>query len=164
MALFEPRPDSDAFTNRITGGFGKNDDYKYVRELRNSVVHRGFDPSAVGYSDGTIVRVLCPVTVEDRDEKKYSCSFKYLFELAQKCREVIDPAITDVLEELNLFDPQLHEPNRAETMNAVDSSTVMPDLAKALAKQAFDRINFEDAASRLAKSRIDNMRKLLAHS
>ena len=109
----------DAFIDRIRGGFGKNGDYKYVRELRNSVVHRGFDPSAAAHSDQTILHVLCPTTVEDQNGRTYSCSFKYLRELAQKCREVIDPAISDVLEGLNLFDPQLHEPNRAETMKAL---------------------------------------------
>jgi hypothetical protein len=76
---------------------------------------------------------------------------------------VTDPAISDVLEGLNLFDPQLHEPNRAETMNALESATEMPDWAKALARQAFDRMDFADVASEVAKSRVDNMRKLLTH-
>jgi hypothetical protein len=153
----------DAFKDQISGGF-ENSDYNYVRELRNSVVHRGFDPSAAGHSDQTTLHVLCPATVEDRKGNTYSCSFKYLVELAQKCREVIDPAITNVLEGLDLFNPQLHKPNRAETMNAIDSATEMPDWAKALAKQAFERMDFADAASKMAKSRVDNMRKLLAHS
>lgn len=151
-----------AFMERIKNGFGQGDDYNYLRELRNSVVHRGFDPSAAGHSDGTVVRVLCPAAVEDQNGRTYSCSFRYLDELAQKCREVVDPSVTAVLEGFNLFDPQLHEPDRAETMNAVESSTEMPDWAKALAKQAFDRMDCADAASKVARSRVDKMRKLLA--
>ena len=163
--LKDNKAEHAAFINRIENGFGKSDDYCYVRELRNSVVHRGFDLSAAGHSDQTTVYVLCPATVVNHSGKKtYSCSFTYLFELAQKCREVIDPAITDVLEGLNLFDPQLHEPNRAETINAIDSATEMPDWGKALAKEAFDRMDFKDVASKVATSRVDNMRKLLAQS
>jgi hypothetical protein len=161
--LTESKANPSAFIDRVRDGFGKNDDYTYVRALRNSVVHRGFDPSAAGHSDQTTLYILCPALIEDRNRKTYSCSFKYLLELAQKCREVIDPAITDVLEGLDLFNPKLHEPNQAETMNAVDSATEMPDWAKVLARQAFDRMDFADLASKVAQSRVDNMRKLLAH-
>jgi hypothetical protein len=161
--LKDNKANPEAFLDRIRNGFGKSDDYNYVRELRNSVVHRGLDPSAAGHSDQTVLHLLCPTTVEDRNGRTYSCSFKYLSELAQKCREVVDPAISDVLEGLNLFDPQLHEQNHAETMNVLESATEMPDWAKALAKQAFDRMDFADMASKVAKSRVDNMRKLLAH-
>ncbi len=125
------------------------------------MVHRGFNLSAAGHSDQTIVYVLCPTTVEDRNGRTYSCGFKYLGELAQKCREVIDPTISNVLDRLNLFDPQLHAPNRIETVNALESATEMPDWAKALAKQAFDHMDFADLASKVAKSRVDNMCKLL---
>ncbi|HEY1794682.1 MAG TPA: hypothetical protein VGG57_01050 [Stellaceae bacterium] len=156
--------DPKTFKDQVRNGFGKTDDYCYVRELRNSVVHRGLDPSAAGHSDQTTLRVLCPATVEDRKGKPYSCSFKYLVELAQKCREATDPAITNILEGLDLFNPQLHKPNRAETIKAVDRATEMPDWAKALAKQAFGRMDFEDATSHLAKSRVDTMRKLLDFS
>jgi hypothetical protein len=162
--LKDNKANPDAFIDRIKDGFGKGDDYNYVRELRNSVVHRGFDPSAAGHSDQTILHILCPAAVEGRNGRTYSCSFKYLGELAQKCREAIDPAISNVLEGLNLFNPQLHEANRTETMNAIESATEMPDWAKVLAKQAFDQMDFADVAQKVAKSRIDNMRKLLAHS
>ncbi len=152
----------DAFIDRVRGDFEQSDDYNYVRKLRDAVIHRGFNPVAAGHFDQTTLHVLCPATVEDQGGKAYSCSFRYLRELAQKCREVIDPAIRDVLEGFGLFDPKIHEPNRVETMNAVASSTAMPDWAKALAEQAFDRMDFADAASRLANSRVDDMRKLLA--
>ena len=76
------------------------------------MVHRGFDPSTAAHSDQTTLYVLCPATIDDRNGKTYSCGFKYLRDLGQKCLEVIDPAITDVLERVNLLDPQLHEPNQ----------------------------------------------------
>lgn len=155
------REDREVFFDKLKAGFGNNDDYNYVRELRNAVVHRGFDPSASGHSDQTTLYVLCPVTVEDRNGKAYSCTFKYLRDLAQKCLEAIDPVITDVLERLKLFDPILHEPNRSETMNAIDSSTEMPDWAKELAKQTFARMDFDSVAAEVAKSHVDKMRTLL---
>ena len=115
------------------------------------------------HSDQTVLYVLCPPTVDDRNGRTYPCSFKYLGELAQKCREVIDPAISDMLEEFNLFDPKLHEANRAETIDAVESAAEVPDWAKALATRAFDRMDFADIATKVAKSRVDKMRALLGH-
>src|ERR1039458_7400257 len=46
--LKDNKANPEAFIDRIRDGFGKSDDYNYVRELRNSVVHRGFDLSAAG--------------------------------------------------------------------------------------------------------------------
>lgn len=153
-----------AFLNRIKRGFGETSDYTYTRELRNAVVHRGFDPCESAHSDQTTLYILCPLAVSDIKGNEYSSSFKYLRELATKCREVIDPAITDVLEELHLFEVILHKPALGEVMNSVDGAAAMPDWAKALAKQAFAAMNFDGAASELTQSRVDKMRQLLSRS
>jgi hypothetical protein len=43
------------------------DNYSYIRELRNSVVHRGFNPTALaGVTDENHLFVFCPPVVNDR--------------------------------------------------------------------------------------------------
>lgn len=162
--LKKNRKDHDSFSKKLKEGFGDNDDYYYVRELRNSVVHRGLNPTASGHSDGNILYVLCPAKVKDRNGKAYySCSFKYLLDLAQKCHQVFNLVITDVLKELNLFDPTPNKLNIAEIMNVIDNSTEIPYWAKELSKQAFTTMDLNKVATEMANDRADKMRSLLSY-
>lgn len=67
------KPARLAFINQVENDFGDPDNRKstYVRELRNAIVHRGFDPSPSGHSDGTTLRVLCPPTVLSIKKTKF---------------------------------------------------------------------------------------------
>lgn len=67
--LKDTKDNPDAFTLRLRNGFRTSEDYKYVCELRNSIVHRGLDLSAIVHSDQATLYVVCPAKVEDRKGK-----------------------------------------------------------------------------------------------
>jgi hypothetical protein len=49
---------------RSTGSNGR-ETYAYVRELRNSMMHRGLDPAVAGHANDEFVFALCPATVRN---------------------------------------------------------------------------------------------------
>ena len=150
-----------AFHDAVKRGFAGTD-YEYARELRNSVVHRGFDPAASGHADGTVVKALCPVKVYDRDGRKsYACTFRYTVELADHCNQAVDPAIFDVLERHGFLDPTQNLVSKEETMEAIRNAEAMPDWAKAMAQKAFEQMDFEGVAAKIAATRVQQMKTLL---
>jgi hypothetical protein len=150
------------FTNDYQNDFGDTQNLRYARELRNAVIHRGLDPSAAGHSDGTRISVLCPAAVPDRKGKNsYSCTFKYMLDLAAHCNAIVDPAITEALDKLGFFDPARHRVPAEEQIAEIDGSAAMPEWAKQMAKRAFEDLNYSRIAADLAASRISKMRRLL---
>jgi hypothetical protein len=156
------QPAHRAFLDQIEDGFGRTDNFKYVRELRNEIVHRGLDPTVAGHADDTTVYVLCPPKVQDRQRKEsYTCSFKYIVQLAAHCTAVVDPAISATLNRLDLFNPTRHMVCEEDVRAAVRNSTAMPDWAKAMSERSFDEIDYSELAMKLAAARIKRMRGLL---
>lgn len=157
-------PTRRAFIDRIEDGFRDTQNYKYVRELRNAIIHRGLDPTAAGHADDTTVYVLCPAAVQDRGSKNdYTCTFKYTVELATHCNAVINAAITDALDRLDLFNVAKHMISEADICAAINNSAAMPEWAKALARKAVEEMDYPTLAADLAATRIKQMRNLLGH-
>lgn len=146
----------------IRQGFGGTDDYRYARELRNSIIHRGIDPAAAGHAHGNFLQVLCPAVVTDRTGKKmFSSSFKYTVQLADCCNEVVNPVILRFLESNGFLVPDGMKADKQETLKAIRDSTAMPDWAKALAMQSFEGIDFDHMAADIAETRIKRVKELL---
>jgi hypothetical protein len=82
-----------------------DNNYRYLREFRNAVVHRGLDPSYISLvDDNHRIFVLCPKEVYDRTRQKiYTCTFTYTIELAQFCNDASNKAIFDVLDRRGFF-------------------------------------------------------------
>jgi hypothetical protein len=154
-----------AFESQLEAGFGNAQDLKYVRELRNAIVHRGLDPAAAAHSNGAFLRVLCPDSVPDRKNREtYTCTFKYMDELAVHCNKAANAAIADALDRLEMFDPVQHIISEEELHTTVSASTAMPDWAKDMARNAFSEMNFSALATGVATNRITQMRNLLGLS
>jgi hypothetical protein len=143
----------------VKQGFAVRGDYDYARELRNSIVHRGLNPAALGTQVGACVFALCPPVVFDRSGKNGRvCSFPLLADLAAACNKASGLAIQAVLEGEGLLDTAAHSPNKAQTLDEVAASPHMPDWAKAMAADAFEAMNFEAMATDLAKARVQQLR------
>src|SRR6266404_2208475 len=82
-----------------------HDNYSYIRELRNSVVHRGLNPTALaGVTDQNHLFVFCPPVVNDRKMRKsYTCTFAYTVELAEYCNTASNTVIFQALDGCGLF-------------------------------------------------------------
>ena len=146
----------------IRQGFGGTDDYQYARELRNAIVHRGIDPAMAGHTDNNVLYVVCPSGVTDRAGKKsLSCSFKYTVQLAQRCNQVVNPVILKFLEENRFLAAEQMTVNKEETLKAIRDTESMPDWAKAMAVEAFDKIDFDQMTKTTVKTRIGHVKELL---
>jgi hypothetical protein len=146
----------------IRQNFGGSDDYQYARELRNAIVHRGIDPAAAGHADKNVLYVVCPSGVTDRAGKKnLSCSFKYSVQLAERCNQVVNPVIVEFLEENGFLAVDEMTANKEETLKAIRDTDTMPDWAKTIAVQAFDKIDLDQMAETIVKTRIGHVKELL---
>jgi hypothetical protein len=152
-------PTRGAFVTKIEVGM---QNYEYVRELRNAIVHRGLDPTADAHADDTTLHVLCPAVVQDRSRlKSYKASFKYLVELAHHCNSVVNPAIADVLTKLGLFNAISHTCSVEDIKAQVRSWVTMPDWAKELSIKAWDEVNYSTLTAEMATIRFQKMQDLL---
>jgi hypothetical protein len=95
-----------------------HDNYSYIRELRNSVVHRGFNPAPVaGVTDENHVFVFCPPVINDRKmSKSYTCTFAYTVELAVYCNNTSNKVIFQALDGCGLFN-RSDLPTKAEALD-----------------------------------------------
>ena len=157
-----PCGEKAAFYDAVKSSFAGTENYEYARELRNAVIYRGFDPSAAGHADGTIVKALCPAKVYDRvGGKSYTCTFRYTVELADCCNQLVNPVIFEVLNRHGFLDPERHLVSKEETMEAIRLSAAMPDWAKSMAQEAFNKMNYDQVAAEIATTRIKQVRSLL---
>jgi hypothetical protein len=154
-----------AFESQLEAGFGNTRDLQYVRELRNAIIHRGLDPAAIGHGNGTLLRVLCPCAVPDRKGKEtYTCTFKYMDELATHCNVVTNSAIAYTLDRLGMFDPSQHISSEEEVRTVIYASTAMPKWATDMAGNAFSQMDFSTLVAGIAAHRINQMKTLLGQS
>jgi hypothetical protein len=107
------------FEDRVLQAFPRSDDYRYARELRNAIVHRGLDPAAAGHSDNNILYVLCPSSAANQSGRaSYSCSFQYTVQLAERCDSIINPAIFDFLESYGFLNPRQFRSTRIKVWSS----------------------------------------------
>jgi hypothetical protein len=156
-----PLGEEAAFHDAVKRGFA-GADYEYARQLRNSVVHRGFNPAGSAHVDGAVVKVLCPAKVYDQDgNKSYVCTFRYTVELADHCNQAVNPAIFEVLERRGLLHPAQIIVSKEETMEAIRSAEAVPDSVKAIAQKVIDKMDLVAAFTEMAATGIEQMKALL---
>jgi hypothetical protein len=151
-------------TPKNPGKSGK-EAYAYVRELRNSVVHRGLDSATAGHANADHVFALCPATVHDLAGKNtYSCPCKYMVELGELSNLAFNPVIYEELDKRRVFDSNPPPVNEQDAIDFLNSSNAMPDWAKAMAREAFTKIDFPRVAAEVATTRMRELKALLGRS
>ena len=151
-----------AFSVGLEHGFSGQIDFKYVRELRNAIVHRGLDPAAAGHANDNVILVLCPPHVCDRaGHRTYTCTFKYTTELAECCNRVVNTAIFEALETNGFLSSGKLIVSKEQVLDDIKCSTAMPDWAKSMAQNALDDMDFDKAAAKLEETRIKRLKALL---
>lgn len=144
--VFEEYPDGSA-------------NYSFVRELRNSVVHRVYDITSAAHVEGDLLLVIAPPSVTNRGGSKiYQGLGYYLLEVIAKCESVIGPVIARHLSEVGLLSASV-EPDQAvdEAKESIEASHAMPPWAKELAFGSLDQVDFTEV--RLAQ--IDALVRIL---
>lgn len=125
--------------------------YAYIRELRNSIIHRGLDVSAAAHVNNDFLLLVAPSPVSDRKgTKKYLPMGFYLLDVIAKCEAVIGPLIARHLDEIGLLKPEFTQDQAIENdrMFMAECSS-MPEWVKASAQEAIaavDHIKVQMAA------------------
>jgi hypothetical protein len=110
--------------------------YMYVRELRNSVIHRGLDITSAAHIDGNFPMILAEPKVRNVTGAKFFVTFdKYLLHVIAKCESIVGPAILECLHDAGLFQATIDtSAAEVEYRQAIEDSHAMSDRAKALAR------------------------------
>lgn len=121
--------------------------YDYIRELRNSIVHRGLDICSAAHVYEGHPLVVAPTTVSDRNGKKSFSAFgNYLIEIIARCEETIGPLIARHLEEVGLLKPLLTQDQaRAEASRFLAEAPAVPEWVKQHASNLISQVDFIQA-------------------
>lgn len=165
LLLEKEYPHREAFKNLLDEQFvfeehsDGNANYSFVRELRNSVVHRGYDITSAAHVEGNLLLVIAPPSVTNRGGSKiYQSLGYYLLEVIAKCESVIGPVIARHLSEVGLLSVAVERDQAVnEAREFIESSHAMPPWAKEMALGSIDHVDF--AAVRRAQ--IDALVKIL---
>lgn len=141
----EPTPlptksfETELYARFVFPGFQDGEsNYEYIKYLRNAIVHRGYDITSSAHIAGDFPMLLAEPSFQNNatnpaKTKTFHTFEKYLLNIIKKCELVIGGVIFDTLNKAGVFqatiDPQAAI---AEIRNAVQSSHVMPDWAKAM--------------------------------
>ena len=118
--------------------------YSYIRELRNSIVHRGYDISSASHFINYFPLLIAPlVTKNPTGLKQYPAIGFYLIEVIEICEKLIGNIIATHIESfanklLVLTDIELLE----QSKQFVIDSVVMPDWVKQQALTFFENEDF----------------------
>lgn len=131
--------------------------YDYIRELRNSIVHRGLDICAAVHVYENRLLVVAPTQVSDRNGKKSFPAFgRYLIEIVAKCEETLGPYIAKHLEEVGLLRPLLTQDQaRAEANRFLAEAPAVPDWVKQNASGFISQVDFIQAQVSTIEKLID---------
>lgn len=153
-----------AFKKTLESGFifdGYPDgesNYSYLRELRNSVIHRGLDISSASHIHDNFPLLISPSPITNRSGKSSYIAFGYyLIEIIRKCESVIGNIFLDHFHAFDLFNFRLSEDEVGPLRKKyILESTAMPDWVK---KMALEAIDFDHEA--VHKASIDNLVNIL---
>lgn len=139
--------EKNAFEDHLQQGFPNPGDYPYARELRNSIVHRGLDPTMQGVQRDNLVFALCPPLVFKRNSGEgYVCSTSLLVDLAAACNKASNMAILKVIEREGLLDAASHILEQEPIFETFGEESHIPDWAEDMAEDAFATMVFEGVA------------------
>ena len=135
---------------------GENN-YSYVRELRNSIIHRGFDICSAAHACGDVPMIVAPKSVTNRSgNKSYQALGYYLLEIISKCECVIGPVIARHLGEVGFLEPELMQDQAVVNVKEfISESIVMPAWAKQLALDNVAIIDYVEIQMATIRSLVD---------
>ena len=118
--------------------------YDYIRELRNSIVHRGLDICSTAHVYDDRLLVVAPTNVSDRNGRKSFSAFgSYLIEIVAKCEETVGPLISKHLEEVGVLKPLLTQDQaRAEASRYFAETPAVPEWVKQNASNFISQLDF----------------------
>lgn len=142
--------------------------YDYIRELRNSIVHRGFDVCSAAHVYEDRLLVVAPAKVSDRNGRKSFPAFgNYLVEIIAKCEGTVGPLIAKHLKEVGLLKPLLTQDQAsAEASRCLSEAPTVPDWVKQHASSFISQLDFVQVQATAIAKLVDllNFNALISES
>lgn len=144
--VFEGHPDGNA-------------NYSFIRELRNSVVHRGYDITSAAHVAGNLPLVIAPPSIASRDGSKvYESLGYYLLDVIAKCEGVIGPIIARHLSEVALLSVAVVQDQAVDAAKEfIEASDAMPPGIKEMALGSIEQVDYAE----VRRAQIDALVKIL---
>jgi hypothetical protein len=123
------------------------DNYSFVREFRNSVIHRGHDIASSAHVEKNFLKVIAPPSVTNRSgTKTYQGLGFYLLDVISKCEAVVGPTIAQHLEGSGLLTLMVDQDKSVEEARKfIAASDAMPSWAKIAAIESIAQVDFAEA-------------------
>jgi hypothetical protein len=128
--------EAQLYSRLVFDGFQDGvENYAYIRELRNAVVHRGLNITSAAHIDGNFPMILAEPKIQNQKRTKTFVAFdKYLLHAIAKCELVVGSLMLDCLNAANIFEATIDtEAAIAEYREAVEQPHAMPEGIKAMA-------------------------------
>ncbi len=131
---------------RFEGFSDGENNYSYLRELRNSIIHRGLDVSSSAHINDNFPMIIAPSPVTNRSGKiSYAAFGHYLIEVVDKCESVIGKVFLAHFEEHGLFQIRMPQEKAVElSKKFISEAYEIPDWVKNMALGAVETINHEE--------------------
>lgn len=140
-----------AFKEHLIKGFifenysNGEENYNYMKELRNCIIHRGYDITCAAHTPGGHPMLLAPERIPTRGGKtEYSAFGKYILELVSKVESVIGNIVYSHVESVDLLKPTYTADKQLKLIQEFISKTnIIPEPFKKMALEVLPTIDFE---------------------
>ncbi len=120
--------------------------YLYLKELRNSIIHRGLDICSAAHIKDDFLLIISISPITNRSGTISHAAFgDYLIDVIEKCESVVGDIFLRHFEEFGLLQMRIPQEKSMElSKEFIVNATAMPDWAKDLAIKAIVNINHEE--------------------
>ncbi len=148
-------PHKSAFENKLYTSLSFSDfpngkeNYLYLKELRNSIVHRGYDITSSAHIVDSLPLFIAPESVTSRytnrhGKSTYEAYGTYVLDIIRKTESVIGQTFCSHIDEVGLLQPSIpHSEMLKHVISFIRQTKVMPEWAKKMAMEALPKIDFE---------------------
>lgn len=119
--------------------------YNFLRELRNAIIHRGFDICSSAHVKDSVPLMLAPQSITDRSgEQSYSAFGFYLLDIISKCESIIGSIIEQHFKSNGLLQSLITDEQMIADSKAYLNNTVgIPIWVKNMALSQIEQIDFK---------------------
>lgn len=134
--------------------------YSYLRELRNSAIHRGMDlTSSAHINNDNIPMMIAPSVKNQSGNKEYTPFGYYLMDIISKCEMIIPSIVLAHLEKFQMFEiTEKPEYLLEQALKYLKNSTVVPEWVQNMGKEAMQSIDFGTIQRDQVKNCVDAMK------
>lgn len=135
-----------------------NSNYSYLRELRNSIIHRGLDITSSAHFENDFPLIISPTATNQNGKKIYKPFGFYLMNIIEKCEFYISDIVFNHFLEFSMFEiketqEQLLEKSLKDLSNL--SNQIIPKNIQNMAEKLMNDIDYISIQRNLIQNCID---------